>query len=78
MIAPALVLAALLDTAPAAASPPAALTAADALFAAARLAFDRHDRRAEALLKVYLQRFPSGAHSADANELLVRLKGDTQ
>ncbi len=48
----------------------------NALFAAARLAFDRHDRRAEALLKIYLQRFPSGAHSADANGLLVRLKGD--
>ncbi|HEY6235138.1 MAG TPA: hypothetical protein VIW69_08585, partial [Candidatus Elarobacter sp.] len=38
MIAPALVLAALLDTAPAAASPTAALSSADATFAAARRA----------------------------------------
>lgn len=47
-----------------------------ALFAAARLAADRHDRRAETLLGIYLQRFPSGANATDAKKLLVRLKED--
>jgi transmembrane sensor len=47
-----------------------------ALFAAARLAVDRHDVRAETLLGIYLQRFPSGANAADARQLLVRLRGD--
>jgi FecR protein len=46
-----------------------------ALFAAARLAADRHDRRAETLLGIYLQRFPGGANAADAEQLLARLKG---
>jgi hypothetical protein len=46
------------------------------LFAAARLAADRHDRRAEALLDIYLQRFPTGANATDARQLLARLKGD--
>ena len=45
-----------------------------ALFAAARLAFDRHDARAEALLAAYLQRFPTGANAADARQLLARLQ----
>ncbi|HEU4734463.1 MAG TPA: FecR family protein [Kofleriaceae bacterium] len=48
-----------------------------ALFAAARLAADRHDRRAETLLGIYLQRFPSGANATDARQLLNRLKGQT-
>jgi len=47
-----------------------------ALFAAARLAVDRQDPRAETLLGIYLQRFPSGANAADARQLLVRLQGD--
>jgi hypothetical protein len=47
-----------------------------ALFAAARLAADRHDRRAETLLGIYLQRFPTGANATDARQLLARLKGD--
>lgn len=45
-----------------------------ALFAAARLAVDRHDRRAQTLLGIYLRRFPSGANAIDAKQLLVRLK----
>jgi len=51
-----------------------------ALFAAARLAVDQHDKRAETLLGIYLQRFPSGANATDAKQLLARLKrinGDT-
>jgi hypothetical protein len=47
-----------------------------ALFAAARLAADRHDRRAETLLGIYLQRFPGGANATDARQLLARLKGE--
>jgi hypothetical protein len=47
-----------------------------ALFAAARLAADRHDRRAVTLLGIYLQRFPNGANATDARQLLARLKGD--
>jgi len=47
-----------------------------ALFAAARLAADRHDRRAVTLLGIYLQRFPDGANATDARQLLARLKGD--
>lgn len=45
-----------------------------ALFAAARLAVDRHDPRAETLLGIYLQRFPGGANAADARQLLARLQ----
>jgi hypothetical protein len=45
-----------------------------ALFAAARLAVDRHDPRAETLLGMYLQRFPTGANAADARQLLARLQ----
>ena len=45
-----------------------------ALFAAARLAVDRRDRRAEGLLGIYLQRFPDGANATDARQLLARLK----
>ncbi len=69
-------------------SPPAALAgylalargtsrwAAPALFAAARLAADRHEPRAETLLGIYLQRFPTGANAADARQLLARLQSD--
>ena len=46
------------------------------LYAAGRLAADRHDHRAETLLTIYLRRFPSGANAADARQLLDRLKGD--
>jgi hypothetical protein len=46
-----------------------------ALFAAARLAADRGDRRAASLLGSYLQRSPAGANAADARRLLARLKG---
>jgi hypothetical protein len=53
-----------------------------ALFAAARLAadlhdrraVDRHERRAETLLRIYLRRFPSSANAKDARKLLERLK----
>lgn len=48
--------------------------AAPALYAAARLAVDRHDPRAETLLGIYLQRFPTGANAADARQLLARLQ----
>jgi hypothetical protein len=47
-----------------------------ALFAAGRLAADRHDPRAESLLAIYLRRFPTGANVADADRLLSRLKGE--
>jgi FecR protein len=47
-----------------------------ALFAAARLAADRHDSRAAALLEIYLRRFPNGANVADARQLQAHLKGD--
>lgn len=47
-----------------------------ALFAAARLAADRHDRRAETLLGMYLTRFPGGANAADARQLLAHLRND--
>jgi hypothetical protein len=46
--------------------------AANALYAAARLAVDRGDPRAQTLLTVYLKRFPSGANADDARELLAR------
>lgn len=46
-----------------------------ALFAAARLAVDRHDPRASSLLQIYLRRFPRGANVVDAQELLTRLQG---
>lgn len=47
-----------------------------ALYAAARLATDQHDGRAQALLAIYLHRFPSGANATDARQLLTRLKGE--
>jgi hypothetical protein len=47
--------------------------AANALFAAARLAFDTHDAQAGALLREYLRRFPGGASAADAKSLLQQL-----
>ncbi|HEY5927209.1 MAG TPA: FecR family protein [Kofleriaceae bacterium] len=47
-----------------------------ALFAAGRLATDRKDSRAAALLSTYMRRFPSGANVDDARELLARLKGE--
>jgi hypothetical protein len=47
-----------------------------ALFAAARLAADRHEPRAETLLGMYLQRFPTGANAADARQLRARLQRD--
>lgn len=52
--------------------------AAPALFAAARLAVDRRDRRAETLLGIYLQRFPDAANAADARKLLTRLASETR
>jgi TolA-binding protein len=48
--------------------------AAPALFAAARLAADRGDRRAEALLQRYLQQFPDSPNTIDARQLLARLQ----
>lgn len=45
-----------------------------ALFAAARLAADRKDPRAEQLLTSYLKRFPKHANADDALELLARIK----
>jgi hypothetical protein len=47
-----------------------------ALFAAARLAADRHDSRATTLVEIYLRRFPDGANVADARQLQAHLKGD--
>ncbi len=47
--------------------------AANALYAAGRLAADRGDPRAATLLTVYLHRFPSGANVVDARALLARL-----
>lgn len=47
--------------------------AGPALFAAARLAVDRGDRRAVTLLDAYLKRFPAGANAADAQALRHRL-----
>ena len=46
-----------------------------ALFAAGRLAADRKDARARALLTTYMRRFPAGANVDDARELLARLEG---
>lgn len=46
---------------------------ANALFAAARLAADRKDPRAEALLTSYLKRFPTHANADDARALLRRI-----
>ena len=48
--------------------------AANALYAAARLAADREDPRAETLLTVYLRRFPTGANVDDARGLLAGLR----
>lgn len=47
---------------------------ANALFAAARLAADRNDPRAEALLTSYLERFPTHANTDDARALLRRIR----
>ena len=47
-----------------------------ALYSAARLAADQHDGRAQALLAIYLKRYPSGANATDARQLLTRLKGE--
>ncbi|HUJ59698.1 MAG TPA: FecR family protein [Kofleriaceae bacterium] len=47
-----------------------------ALFAAARLAADRHDPRAQTLLSIYLRRFPHGDNAEDARQLLARVKGE--
>jgi len=52
--------------------------AAVALYAAARLAADRNDGRAQLLLEIYLRRFPAGANVADAERLLSRLKGESR
>src|SRR5207253_201949 len=50
--------------------------AANALYAAARLRYDRRDdTTARALLTEYLRRFPHGGNAADARALLERLKG---
>jgi hypothetical protein len=46
-----------------------------ALYAAGRIASDRHDRRAQTLLTVYLNRFPHGANAAAVHILLDRLGG---
>jgi hypothetical protein len=51
----------------------ASLWADPALFAAARLAADRRDPRARALLELYLTRFPGGANALDARQLLARV-----
>ena len=45
------------------------------LYAAGRLAADRHEARAKTLLDAYLRRFPRGANADDARQLLDRLKG---
>ena len=50
--------------------------AAVGLFAAGRLAADRHDPRATMFLTIYLRRFPTGANASDATTLLQRLEGD--
>jgi FecR protein len=47
-----------------------------ALYAAGRAAFDHHDKRAEMLLTIYLQRFPSGHNADDVRILLTRLKSN--
>lgn len=47
-----------------------------ALYAAARLAADRHDPRATTFLTIYLRRFPAGANAPDARRLLDRIKGE--
>ncbi len=48
--------------------------AANALYAAGRLAADRKDPRATTLLAIYVRRFPSGANVEDARALLARLQ----
>lgn len=52
--------------------------AANALYAAGRLAADRGDTRAATFLSIYLRRFPKGANAVDARDLLARLKGDSR
>jgi hypothetical protein len=52
--------------------------AANALYAAGRLAHDRNDKRARAFLGFYLKRFPNGKNAEDARDLLSRLDGDKQ
>ncbi|HWO17543.1 MAG TPA: FecR family protein [Kofleriaceae bacterium] len=46
-----------------------------ALFAAARLAADRAEPRAQRLIEIYLTRFPSGANVDDARKLLDHMQG---
>jgi len=48
-----------------------------ALYAAGRIAFDHHDRRAATLLTVYLKRFPHGQNAVVARQILDRLQGAT-
>jgi hypothetical protein len=52
--------------------------AANALYAAGRLAADRGDPRAATFLSIYLRRFPSGPNAADVRYLLARLKGESK
>jgi len=47
-----------------------------AMFAAGRLAADRHNPEAESLLEKYLKSYPKGANAVDAQRLLSRLKAD--
>jgi FecR-like protein len=49
-----------------------------ALYAAGRLAADRHDPRARELLRRYLARFPAGANAADARDLLARIDAEAR
>jgi hypothetical protein len=52
--------------------------AANALYAAGRLAVDRRDPRAKTLLTVYVRRFPAGPNVADARALLARLSAGSR
>jgi hypothetical protein len=47
-----------------------------AMFAAGRLAADRHHPDAEVLLDKYLKSYPKGANAVDAQRLLSRIKAD--
>lgn len=51
--------------------------AAQALYAAGRLAAERRDPRARDLLASYLRRFPRGRNADDVREVLAHLKGAT-
>jgi hypothetical protein len=50
--------------------------AANALFAAARIALDKHDARGKTFLEIYLKRFADGANAPDARYLLDQLRGE--